>query len=71
MKTEKLDKLIWALIFGGMALLMLGLWVIDRSAVLGHGLAWGGGGVVLVGALLIRVRSRMPARPAHDDKGPP
>lgn len=68
MKTETLDKLIWKLIFFGLAAAMLGLWAIERSAVLGHSLAWGGAGAVLAGVLLIWLRSRRPADTA-DRKG--
>lgn len=69
MKSQTLDSLIWPLIFGGMALLMLGLWTIDAAAVLGHALAWSGTALIAVGAVMIWLRSRLPAQ--GDGEGRP
>ena len=69
MKPQTLDSLIWPLIFGGMALLMLGLWTIDASALLGHALAWSGTALIAVGAVMIWLRSRLPS-PGDGEGGP-
>jgi hypothetical protein len=69
MKPQTLDSLIWPLIFGGMALLMLGLWTIDDSALLGHGMAWSGTVLIAVGAVMIWLRSRL--RGPGDGEGDP
>jgi drug/metabolite transporter superfamily protein YnfA len=71
MKTAKLDKLVWALIYGGIFMAMMGLWVMGGDASLGHGLSWGGGLAVLVGVLLIWVRSRRGDEPAAPDEETP
>ena len=58
-RTDRIERLIWVFVYGGLAAIGLGLAV--RSSV--DGLPWlllGGGIVsVLVGALLLWVRSRM------------
>lgn len=69
MKSQTLDSVIWPLIFGGMALLMLGLWTIDASALLGHALAWSGTALIAVGAVMIWLRSRLPS-PGDGEGGP-
>ncbi len=56
--NARLDRMSWVCIFGGMFLLMLGLWLLGGDATLGQGFAWGGGVLVLVGVLLIWLRSR-------------
>lgn len=66
MKNDRLESLIWKLIYGGIAVAMLGLWTIGSDAALGHGLAWGGGLLVLIGAGGVWLRSRRP-----DDAEPP
>lgn len=58
MKNAQLQNLSWVLIYGGIFMVMLGLWVMTDDAGLGHGLSWGGGLTVLVGVLLIWLRSR-------------
>ena len=65
-KNSQLETLVWALIYGGMALGMLGVWIIGRDAALGQGLAVAGGLAVLVGLLLIWLRSRLPAERGED-----
>ena len=72
MKNARLESLSWVLIYGGIFMVMLGLWVIDDHAGLGHGLSWSGGLVVLIGALLIWLRSRRSAdAPQSPDPGAP
>jgi hypothetical protein len=58
MSTATLDKLVWVFIYAGMALAGLGIWFLEHSAAVGWTLAVGGAGLVLVGALLIWIRSR-------------
>lgn len=58
MKNGRLDSLIWTLIYGGLFMVMLGLWVMSADAALGHGLTWAGALLVAVGVLLIWLRSR-------------
>lgn len=66
MKNAPLEKLTWRLIYAGLAGVMLGLWTIDADPALGHGLAWSGGLLVLIGAGFVWLRSRRP-----DDAEPP
>jgi hypothetical protein len=66
MSTDTVDKLIWVLIYAGLLVICLGVFV-KRSA---EGLGWiliGLGSVVAVaGAALVWVRSRMPEPAAQD-----
>ncbi|MBA3590763.1 MAG: hypothetical protein H0W38_14515 [Methylibium sp.] len=71
MKTVRLEKLTWVLIYGGIFMAMLGLWVIDDNAALGHSLSWGGGLAILVGVLLIWLRSRRGDAAELPDEGTP
>lgn len=63
MKTSRMESLAWQLIYGGAALLMLGLWTLDSDAALGRGLAAVGVLGVAGGALLVWLRSRRGAGP--------
>jgi hypothetical protein len=60
MKNARLEALVWTLIYGGLLVLCLGLFLLRASA----GFAWTliviGGLVAAVGATLIIVRSRRP-----------
>jgi hypothetical protein len=55
----RLQQLIWALIYGGLLTLVLGLSVQRTDEVLGWLLVAGGGIVAAIGFVLIYVRSRM------------
>jgi hypothetical protein len=55
-----LEKLIWVLIYGGLLVLCLGVFVLRADAGLGWGFVIGGGGVAAVGAALVVVRARRP-----------
>jgi len=59
MKPSSLDTLIWVLIYGGLLLLSLGIFVARSSNGLGAALGVAGGLAALVGVVLIFVRSRM------------
>lgn len=63
MKPARVETLVWVLIYGGLAVLILGLWVSGTDAAVGQVVAWAGGLLALVGVLLIWVRSRMPGGP--------
>lgn len=64
MSTDALDKLIWLLVFGGMAAIGLGLSLAKAASPLGYTLVSAGALAVLVGAVLIVVRSRLKPPPA-------
>jgi hypothetical protein len=59
MKPERVEILVWVLIYGGLLGVALGWFVQQRSDVLGWLLMTGGGAAAAVGAVLIFVRSRM------------
>ncbi|MFM7507152.1 MAG: hypothetical protein ACKO3M_11465 [Rubrivivax sp.] len=58
MSNDALDKLIWVLIYCGLLVLCLGLFVLRTDAGLGWGLVVVGGAVAAVGAALVVVRAR-------------
>jgi hypothetical protein len=58
MSNSTLDKLVWGCIYAGLFGAGLGIWFLEHSAAVGWTLAVGGAGLVLVGALLIWIRSR-------------
>lgn len=62
MSTQKLEVAIWALIFGGLVVLGLGVAVQRSDAALGWGLIALGAVAAAVGVVLIIVRSRIPDR---------
>jgi preprotein translocase subunit SecY len=59
MKTVTLERLIWVLIYGGLLVLVLGLFVQERVFGFGFSLIVAGGVAAAVGAALIVVRSRI------------
>jgi hypothetical protein len=59
MKTSRVETLIWALIYGGLLAVALGLAVQGGAAALGWTLMAGGAVAAVAGAVLIWVRSRM------------
>jgi hypothetical protein len=59
MSPAALEKLIWILIFGGLFVLSLGLFVERRDMAFGWGLVVTGGVASAVGVVLVWVRSRM------------
>ncbi len=56
---QRLQKLIWVLIYGGLLTLVLGLATGRSDAALGWSLALGGGLAAAVGVVLIAVRARL------------
>ena len=56
---QRLHKLIWVLIYGGLLTLVLGLATGRSDAALGWSLARGGGLAAAVGVVLIAVRARL------------
>jgi hypothetical protein len=62
MSTQKLEVAIWALIFGGLVVLGLGIAVQRSDTALGWGLVALGAVAAAVGVVLIIVRSRIPDR---------
>ena len=59
MKPSTIDILIWALLYGGLLSVGLGLAVSRSDAALGWGVVTAGGIVAAVGAALVYVRSKM------------
>ena len=56
---QRLHKLIWVLIYGGLLTLVLGLATGRSDAALGWSLALGGGLAAAVGVVLSAVRARL------------
>jgi hypothetical protein len=56
---ERMHQLIWALIYGGLLTLVLGLATARADEVLGWALSAVGGVLAAVGVVLIGVRSRL------------
>lgn len=59
MKTSTVEALAWVLIYGGLLLLSLGLFVVRSDTMLGWLLGLAGGAIAVAGAVLIFLRSRM------------
>jgi len=56
---KRLQQLIWVFIYGGLLTMVLGLSVERNDESLGFVMALGGGGLALLGAVLIYVRSQL------------
>lgn len=59
MKPSTVEALVWVLIYGGLLLLCLGLFVARTDGSLGWLLVLAGGALAAAGVLLIYLRSRM------------
>jgi hypothetical protein len=59
MKTSHVEALVWVLVYGGLLLLCLGLFVLRTDTTLGWLLGLAGGALAVAGAALVYVRSRM------------
>ena len=62
-KTARLHKIIWALIFGGLLTLILGVFVGRTDDAIGWTMVAAGCVLTAVGAVLIYVRSRLKETP--------
>jgi hypothetical protein len=58
MRTATLEKLVWVLIYTGMAVFGLGVWFIEHSLAVGSTLLVFGSASIAGGAFLIWLRSR-------------
>jgi hypothetical protein len=63
MKTNTVEKLIWVLIYGGLLVLSLSVFVARRTDVIGVLLTLAGAVATVVGVALVWLRSRMNADP--------
>ena len=59
-KMARLHKIIWALIFGGLLNVILGIFVSETDNAVGWMMMAGGVVLTVAGAVLIYVRSTMP-----------
>ncbi len=59
MKTSTVEALVWVLVYGGLLLLCLGLFVLRGDATLGWLLLLAGGAIAVAGVALIYIRSRL------------
>ena len=60
MRTKTLEKWTWLLIYGGLLVLSLGLFVLRSSADTGWVLVLAGAAAVVAGVVLVVARSRFP-----------
>ena len=58
-KLIRLERMVWVLIYGGLLGIVLGHFVAETDQALAYSLAIGGGIAVVVGIVLIVVRSRL------------
>lgn len=65
MKMARFGKLIWVLIYGGLLILCVGLFVLRTSAGLGLMMVVVGAALALAGAVLIALRARMEEPEEH------
>jgi hypothetical protein len=70
MTTDTVDKLIWVLIYGGLLVVCLGVFVKRDAEGLGWTLIGCGAVVAVAGALLVWVRSRMPDTVPQEQERP-
>ena len=59
-KMARLHKIIWALIFGGLLSVILGIFVSETDDAVGWMMIIGGALLTVAGAVLVYVRSTMP-----------
>ena len=59
MKPSTVEALVWILVYGGLLLLCLGLFVARADGTLGWLLVLAGGGIATAGVVLVYIRSRM------------
>ena len=62
-KMARLHKIIWALIFGGLLTIILGIFVGKTDDAIGWIMVATGGALTVLGGVLIYVRSTMTSKP--------
>ena len=60
MSNQRLEQLIWVLIYAGMLVFGLGVWYVEHSLAVGSTLMTLGAASVAAGVVLVWVRSRRP-----------
>ena len=60
MSNQRLEQLIWVLIYAGMLVFGLGFWYVEHSLAVGSTLISLGAAAIVAGAVLIWIRSRRP-----------
>ena len=63
MRTKTVEKWTWVLIYGGLLMLSLGLFLLRSSAGMGWALVLAGAAAAVAGGALVVARSRMPEIP--------
>ena len=63
MRTKTVEKWAWLLIYGGLLVLSLGLFLLRSSAGMGWALVLAGAAAAVAGGALVVARSRMPEIP--------
>ena len=63
MRTKTIEKWAWLLIYGGLLVLSLGLFLLRSSTGMGWALVLAGAAAAVTGAALVVARSRMPEVP--------
>ena len=63
MRTKTVEKWSWVLIYGGLLVLSLGLFVLPGSAGMGWALVLAGVAAAVAGVALVVARSRLPETP--------
>ena len=58
--TSTLDKLIWVLLYAGLFVAGLGIWMMDHHVVMGWSAFVLGGSACVAGVVLLVLRSRRP-----------
>lgn len=67
MSTRRIEVAVWLLLYGGLLLVMLGLWSLQTAGPWPHVLLFGGIALAAGGALLIWLRARMPEPQSDND----
>ena len=67
MDAKRIEKWTWLLIYGGLLLLSLSLFLLRSHAAMGWTLLLAGAAGVVVGVVLVVLRSKMPEMPNRPD----
>ncbi|HWP19815.1 MAG TPA: hypothetical protein VNO84_11850 [Burkholderiaceae bacterium] len=68
MDARWLDRIVWTLIFGGLLVCCLGVFVERRDEALGLLLVWGGAAAATAGVILIGWRARLGRQQREGDE---